>query len=139
MDNREGLIVDACVVRATGTGEREAAVGLVAALPAGPLTIGADKLYDTRGFVATMRDLGVTPHIAQKDDSAIDGRTTRHPGYAISQRLRKRIEEIFGWMKTVGGLRKLRHRGGALVNWQFLFTATVYNLVRLRNARAQAA
>jgi transposase len=137
MDNREGLIVDACVVPATGTGEREAATGLIAALPEGQVTVGADKLYDTRGFVDTMRDLGVTPHVAQKETSAIDRRTTRHAGYAISQRLRKRIEEIFGWMKTVGGLRKLRHRGGALVNWQFLFTAAVYNLVRLRNLQAQ--
>lgn len=139
MDNREGLIVDACVVRATGTGEREAAVGLVAALPEGHITLGTDKLYDTHEFVETMRSLGVTPHVAQKEASAIDSRTTRHAGYAISQRLRKRIEEIFGWMKTVGGLRKLRHRGGALVNWQFLFTAAVYNLVRLRNLRAHAA
>jgi transposase len=139
MDNREGLIVDACVVPATGTGEREAATGLIAALPEGPVTVGADKLYDTRGFVDTMRNWGVTPHVAQKEASAIDRRTTRHAGYAISQRWRKRIEEIFGWMKTVGGLRKLRHRGGALVNWQFLFTAAVYNLVRLRNLHPQTA
>ena len=138
MDNREGLIVDACVVPATGTGEREAASSLVAALPEGRVTVGADKLYDSRAFVATMRALGVTPHVAQKGPSALDGRTTRHAGYAISQRVRKRIEEIFGWMKTVGGLRKLRHRGGARVNWQFLFTAAVYNLVRLRNLQAHA-
>jgi transposase len=138
MDNREGLIVDACVVPATGTGEREAATSLVAALPEGHATVGADKLYDTRGFVDTMRDLGVTAHVAQKEASAIDRRTTRHAGYAISQRLRKRIEEIFGWMKSVGGLRKLRHRGGARVNWQFLFTAAVYNLVRLRNLQRHA-
>jgi len=139
MDNREGLIVNACVVPATGTGEREAATSLVAALPEGHATVGGDKLYDTRAFVNTMRDLGVTPHVAQKEASAIDHRTTRHAGYAISQRLRKRIEEIFGWMKTVGGLRKLRHRGGARVNWQFLFTAAVYNLVRLRNLQTQSA
>jgi transposase len=137
MDNRQGLIVDACVVPATGTAEREAATGLVAALPDGHATVGADKLYDTVAFVETMRELGVTPHVAQKEASAIDHRTTRHAGYAISQRVRKRIEEIFGWMKTVGGLRKLRHRGGALVNWQFLFTAAVYNLVRLRNLKHQ--
>ena len=103
MDNRQGLIVDACVVPATGTGERDAAISLVAALPERHATVGADKLYDTRGFVDTMRDLGVTPHVAQKEASAIDSRTTRHVGYAISQRVRKRIEEIFGWMKTVGG------------------------------------
>src|SRR5262249_13522106 len=98
-----------------------------------------DKLYDTREFVETMRDFGVTPHVAQKEASAIDGRTTRHAGYAISQRLRKRIEEIFGRMKTGGGLRKLRHRGGALVNWQFLLPAAVYNLLRLRNLQPQGA
>jgi IS5 family transposase len=127
------------VVPATGTGEREAASSLIAGLPARHATIGADKLYDTRGFVNTTRNLCVTPHVAQKQASAIDCRTTRHAGYAISQRLRKRIEEIFGWMKTVGGLRKVRHRGGGLVNWQFLFTAAVYNLVRLRNLQGQAS
>jgi IS5 family transposase len=104
-------------------------------LPArGRITLGADKLYDTRAFVAEMRSLGVTPHVAQhtnKRRSAIDGRTTRHPGYGVSQRIRKRIEEGFGWIKTVGGMRKTRHRGTDRVGWQFILTAAAYNLVRI--------
>jgi hypothetical protein len=93
--------------------------------------------YDTHGFVETLRTLEATPHIAQKRNSrTLDARTTRHPGYAISQRTRKRIEEVFGWMKTVGGLRKLRHRGGGRVNWQFLLAAAAYNLVRMRTLEA---
>jgi transposase len=139
MDNRHGLVVDACVVHATGTGEREAATGLLAALPPGDATVGADKAYDTYDWVASTRQLGITPHVAQKPYSAIDGRTTRHAGYAVSQRVRKRVEEIFGWMKTVGGMRKLRHRGGDRVEWQFLFVAAAYNLVRLRTLSAEAA
>jgi IS5 family transposase len=139
MDNRHGLIVDACVMHATGTAERDAATGLLAALPAGHATVGADKLYDTYAWVATTRQFGITPHVAQKPHSAIDRRTTRHPGYEVSQRVRKRVEEIFGWMKTIGGLRKLRHRGGARVEWQFLFVAAAYNLVRLRNLPARPA
>ncbi len=139
MDNRHGLVVDACVVHATGTGECAAALGLLAALPPREATVGADKAYDTRGWVAEARQLGVTPHVAQKQRSAIDGRTTRHPGYAVSQRVRKRVEEIFGWMKTVGGLRKLRHRGGDRVEWHFLFVAAAYNLVRLRNLPTETA
>ena len=84
-----------------------------------------------------MRELGVTPHVAQKRrGSAIDGRTTRHPGYAISQRKRKLVEQVWGWMKTVGGLRKLRHRGGALVDWMLTFTAAAFNLVRMRTLQA---
>ena len=139
MENRHGLVVDACVESATGTAERDAATGLLAALPMRDATVGADKLYDTHDWVATMRQLGITPHVAQKPQTAIDGRTTRHPGYALSQCRRKRVEEIFGWMKTIGGLRKLRHRGGARVEWQFLFVAAVYNLVRLRTLSAAAA
>lgn len=138
MDNRHGLIADACVQHATGTAEREAATALLAAVPSGG-TVGADKLYDTADWVATTRQQGITPHVAQKPHSAIDRRTTRHPGYVVSQRLRKRVEEIFGWMKTVGGLRKLRHRGRDRVAWHFLFVATAYNLVRLRNLPARAA
>ena len=137
MENRHGFVVDACVVPATGTGEREAALGLVAGLPPRRITVAADKGYDTRGFVETLRQLDATPHIARKIRSAIDQRTTRHRGYEVSQRARKRIEEIFGWMKTVGGLR-LRHRGGDRVNWQFLFVAAVYNLVRMRTLAARA-
>jgi transposase len=131
MENRSGLVVDACVVPATGTGERDAALSLVASLPSRRITVGADKGYDTRGFVETLRLMEATPHIARKSRSAVDHRTTRHAGYDISQRVRKRVEEIFGWMKTVGALRKLHHRGGARVNWQFLFVAAAYNLVRL--------
>jgi IS5 family transposase len=136
MENRHGLVVDACVVPATGTGERDAATSLLASLPPRRVTIGGDKAYDTHGFVQVARELQATPHVAQKHRSAIDARTTRHAGYALSQRARKRIEEVFGWMKTIGGLRKLRHRGGARVDWQFLFTAAVYNLVRMRNLAA---
>jgi transposase len=137
MENRHGLVVDACVVPATGTGERDAATSLVAALPRPRVTIGGDKGYDTRGFVASLRALGATPHIAaQTGRHTVDRRTTRHPGYDVSQRVRKRIEEVFGWMKTVGGMRKLKHRGGERVNWQFLFTAAAYNLVRMRTLMA---
>ena len=133
MENRHGLVVDACVVPATGTGERDAATSLIAGLPHRRVTIGGDKGYDTRRFAATLRALEATPHLAQKQNSrTLDGRTTRHAGYAISQRVRKRIEEVFGWMKTVGGLRKLRHRGGGRVNWQFLLAAAAYNMVRMR-------
>jgi transposase len=137
MENRHGLVVDACVVPATGIGEREAATSLVAGLPAHRVTIGGDKGYDTRSFVDSLRALEATPHVALKTKSrTLDRRTTRHPGYAISQRARKRIEEVFGWMKTVGGLRKLRHRGGRRVNWQFLLAAAAYNLVRMRTLEA---
>jgi len=132
MENRHGLVVDACVVTASGTAERDAATDLLQAWPARPATVGGDKAYDTRAWVETARALGVTPHVAQAPRSAIDGRTTRHRGYHASQRHRKRIEEVFGWMKTIGGLRKLRHRGTEKVEWQFLFVAAVYNLVRLR-------
>jgi len=132
MENGHGLIVDACVVHASGTAEQDAATDLLQALPSRPATVAGDKAYDRRAWVETARAIGVVPHVAQASRSAIDGRTTRHPGYALSQRHRKRIEEIFGWMKTIGGLRKLRHRGTAKVEWQFLFVAAVYNLVRLR-------
>jgi transposase len=137
MENRGGLVVDACVVPATGTGERDAALSLIASLPPRRVTVGGDKGYDTRGFVETLRQLEVTPHIALKKTSrTLDRRTTRHVGYDISQRARKRIEEVFGWMKTVGGLRKLRRRGGGRVNWQFLLAAAAYNLVRMRSLEA---
>ncbi|MDP9324510.1 MAG: IS5 family transposase [Acidobacteriota bacterium] len=137
MENRHGLVVDACVVPATGTGEREAAVSLIASLPPGYRTVGGDKGYDTRGFVTTLRALGVTPHIAaHATRHTVDRRTTRHVGYGVSQRARKRIEEVFGWMKTVGGMRKLKHRGGERVNWQFLLAAAAYNLVRMRSLMA---
>jgi len=109
-------------------------------LPPGAKTVGGDKGFDQRRFVDAVRAAGVTPHVAAKTKySAIDGRTTRHPGYAVSQRIRKRIEEVFGWMKTVGLLRKLRHRGVARVNWIFVFTAAAYNLVRMRTLAARPA
>lgn len=135
MENRSGLIVDTMVTPATGTAEREAALAMMGRQPGGHrATLGADKAYDTKDFVADLRDLNVTPHVAQNTSnrrSAIDGRTTRHPGYALSQRIRKRIEEGFGWMKTCGGLRKTRHRGQPRVDWVFTLTATACNLVRL--------
>ena len=101
-------------------------------------TVAGDKNYDVASFVADVRELAITPHVAQKANSAIDGRTTRHAGYAISQQKRKLVEQVFGWMKTVGGLRKLRHRGGELVDWIVTFTAAAYNLVRLRTLLAGA-
>jgi transposase len=140
MENRNGLVVDARLTRATGTAERDTAVTMLGALPPGRrITVGADKLFDTADFVAEMRRLNVTPHVAQHTSgrrSAIDQRTTRHAGYAISLRIRKRIEEAFGWMKTVGVMRKTRHRGTARVGWQFTLTAAAYNLVRLPNLLA---
>ncbi len=143
MENRHGLAVAGCVTRATGRGERAAALELIGALePRGRVTLGADKAYDTRDFVQAVRLLRVTPHVAQNTTaraSAIDERTTRHEGYAISQQKRKRIEEIFGWLKTIGLLRKTRHRGRARVGWMFIFGLAVYNLVRLRNLATQTA
>jgi transposase len=140
MENRNGLAVDVAVLPATGTAEREAAIEMLAARPdTGRITLGGDKHYDTQDFVAQLRELEVTPHVAQNDTnrrSAIDGRTTHHAGYALSQQKRKRIEEIFGWLKTVGGLRKLRHRGHERVTWMFTFAVAVYNLVRIRNLEA---
>jgi transposase len=139
MDNRHGLVVNAQATPAAGTAERDTAVELTTALPAG-VTLGADKGYDTRAFVEALRSLGVTPHVAQNTSnrsSAIDGRTTRHPGYLVSQQKRKLIEEIFGWLKTVGLMRKLRHRGVRRVDWLFTFATAVYNLVRIRNLTAQ--
>lgn len=137
MENRNGLIVNAQVTPATGTAEREAAVVMVEEIPGDKrVTLGADKNYDTQQFVADMRERNVTPHVAQNTSgrsSAIDARTTRHAGYQISQQRRKRVEEGFGWMKTVGLLRKLRHRGAEKVGWMFTFTAAIYNLVRIRN------
>ena len=138
-DNRHGLIVDTETTHATGTAERDAARAMSRDLPWGHRrTLGGDKNYDTREFVATLRDDGVTPHVAQNDThrrSAIDARTTRHPGYVISQRKRKLVEQGFGWMKTVGTMRKLRHRGVALARWAFTFNSAAYDLVRMRRLR----
>jgi len=124
---------------ASGTTERAAALALLGQ-PRKRVTLAADKAYDTKEFVANLRERRVTPHVAQNDKrrggSAIDGRTTRHPGYAVSQQKRKRVEEIFGWLKTVGLLRKTRHRGLELVGWIFQFATAAYNLVRIRNLSA---
>ena len=135
MENRNGLVADVQVLPATGTAEREAALMMIGSLKGtGAVTVSGDKGYDTKQFVAECRQMNATPHVAQKVRySAIDGRTTRHAGYAISQQKRKRVEEIFGWIKTVGGMRKLRHRGLELVSWMFTFAAAAYNLVRIRN------
>ena len=139
LDNRHGLVANVCVTAATGVAEREAAL-LLLTVAADAATVGGDKGFDVPSFVAGTRARGVTPHVAKKvKGSAIDGRTTRHPGYAISQRKRKLIEQVFGWMKTVGGLRKLRHRGGELVDWIVTFTAAAYNLIRLRTLLARPA
>jgi transposase len=141
VENRNGLVVNTRVTQATGTAEREAALVMAGEI-GGPATIGGDKNFDTKDFVHGCRVLDVTPHVAQNDtnrSSAIDGRTTRHPGYSVSQKKRKRIEEVFGWMKTVGLMRKTRHRGTDLVGWMFLFGAAAYNLVRMRNLCAATA
>jgi transposase len=143
-DNRHGFIVDTAVTDATGTAERDAAITMLGELPLTTRrpTVGADKNYDTRAWVAAVRAMGITPHVAQSTryrSSAIDRRTTRHPGYALSERCRKKVEQPFGWMKTVGLLRKLRHRGGRLVDWIVSFTAAAYNLVRWRTLAARIA
>jgi hypothetical protein len=131
------LIVEAEVFQANGTVERDAALVMLEKFPGTkPVTVGGDKGFDTRGFVAECRHLRVT-HVAQNHarlgGSALDGRTTRHPGYAISQRKRKRIEECFGWLKTIALMRKMRHRGVCKVDWIFTFACAAYNLVRMRN------
>jgi transposase len=138
IENRNGLVVDTELLQCNGTAERDAAT-LMAERVDGTerITVAADKAYDTKDFVSEMRGMNVTPHVSQNikrpGGSAIDGRTTRHEGYQVSQRKRKRIEEVFGWIKTVGTLRKTRHRGLETVRWVFTFTATAYNLVRMRN------
>jgi Transposase DDE domain len=136
MENRNGLVVGVVTTRASGYAERLAVLALIephAERPQ-PITLGADKGDDTSDFVIELREKAVTPHVAQNQNgrrSAIDSRTTHHPGYAISQRIRKRIEEAFGWAKTVAGLRKMRHRGLPKVNWQFTLAMAAYDLTRL--------
>jgi transposase len=141
VENRNGLIVDAEVFQANGTAERDAALVMLEKLPGiQAVTVGGDKGFDTRGFVEECRNLRVTPHVAQNHarpgGSAIDGRTTRHAGYALSQRKRKRIEECFGWLKTIALMRKVRHRGVCKVHWIFTLACAAYNLVRMRNLSA---
>jgi transposase len=136
MENRHGLLVDACLTLADGHAERVAALHMIEPRADRPtaITLGADKAYDAEDFVNELRSMKVTPHVAQNTSgrsSAIDGRTTRHGGYAISQRIRKRIEEAFGWIKTVAGQEKTRFRGRDRVAWAFTLAAAAYNLVRL--------
>jgi transposase len=138
IENRHGLVVDAELLQCNGTAERDAALLMVERVEGNErITVAADKGYDTRDFVNEMRGMNATPHVAQNEKrpggSAIDGRTTRHEGYRISQQKRKRIEEVFGWLKTVGMMRKTRHRGLPKVTWMFTFAAAAYNLVRMQN------
>lgn len=136
MENRNGLVVKTRVTHATGTAEREAALEMLRRQHRSKITLGADKGYDAAQFIEDLRTIGVTPHIAQNRigrRSAIDARTTRHQGYDISQRKRKRVEEIFGWGKVVGPVRKVHVRGLRLVDDLFCWTASAFNLLRMRN------
>jgi transposase len=143
MENRQGLVVNTRLTQATGTAEREAALALLRERPGRQrVTLGGDKNYDTHAFVQDLRAGQVTPHVAQHTTnraSAIDGRTTRHPGDTVSQQKRTRVEEIFGWLKTVGLLRNVKLRGVQRVGWLFTFAAAAYNLVRIRNLVEAAA
>ena len=150
MENRNGLIVGAEVMRATGTAEREAALLLIDRLkpPSRRATLGADKLYDAAAFIEALRSRKVTPHVAVNGavsktgkvrKTSVDGRTTRHRGYAVSQCIRKRIEEGFGWGKTIAGLRKVKLRGLQKVRGLFTFAMAAYNLIRIPKLMAAAA
>lgn len=142
MENRNGLLVGTRVTLADGTAERDAALGMAKKLAGRQrVTLGGDKNYDTRDFVCELRRMNVTPHVAQNNtnrSSAIDGRTTRHAGYALSQQKRKRVEQSFAWMKMIGLLRKVKLRGREKVAWLFTFVAAAYNLIRLQRLQAQA-
>ncbi len=136
MENRHGLLVDACLTPADGHAERVAALHMIEPRADRPraITLGGDKGYDAQDFINELRSMKVTPHVAQNTNgrrSAIDRRTTRHGGYAVSQRIRKRIEEAFGWIKTIAGQEKTKYRGRDRVGWAFTFAAAAYNLVRL--------
>ena len=136
MENRHGLLVDTCLTPADGHAERVAALAMIEPRADRPraITLGADKASDAEDFVNELRSMTVTPHVAQNTSgrsSAIDARTTRHGGYAVSQRVRKRIEEAFGWIKTVARQEKTKFRGRGRVGWAFTFAAAAYNLVRL--------
>jgi len=143
MENRHGLFVDTRLTAASGHAERLAGLDMIEPRADRPhaITLGGDKNFDTRDFVMELREMNVTPHVAQNTSrsSAIDGRTTRHPGYAVSQRIRKRIEEGFGWMKTIGGMRKTKYRGLEKVGWSFTLAAAAYNLIRLPKLMAKPA
>ncbi len=141
IETRNGLVVDAELLQANGTAERDAALLMAERIPGdGRVTMAGDKGYDTKDFVAELRHMNVTPHVAQNASgnrrSAIDARTTRHAGYAISQRRRKIVEEFFGWLKTVAGQRKTKYRGLWRVGWAFTLAAAAYNLVRMRSLLA---
>ena len=142
MENRNGLAVGGIATLATGTAERKAALALIdrACGSTRRITLGADKAYDVAAFVAALRARSVSPHIAidghvrvtgKPRKTSVDGRVTRHSGYSVSQRCRKRIEEVFGWIKSSAGFRKTRHRGTERVGWMFTLNAAAYNLVRL--------
>ena len=143
IENRSCLVIDTRTTHASGTAEREAAVAMIAAIPGQHrITVGCDKAYDTTDFVADVRGLSATAHVTQNDKarrSAIDGRTTRHWGYQVSLLVRKRIEETFGWMKTIGGQRKTRYRGTPRVGWMFTLSAAAYDLIRLPKLLGGAA
>jgi len=142
MEKRNGLAINGRLTVASSRSEREAAEEMVRDIPGTRrITLGGDKAYDVCQFVDTLRDLTVSPHIAGKNAtySMIDGRTTRHAGYDLSQKKRKRVEEIFGWLKTIGLMRKTRHRGRARVGWMFMFTLATYNILRMRNLLASTA
>jgi len=142
MENRNGLLLQTFLTEANGRAEREAALLMAEAVPPGKrVTMGGDKNYDTREFVRELRGMNITPHVTQNTSnrrSAIDERTTRHAGYEVSQRKRKRVEQSFGWMKMVGMLKKVKLRGIDKVGWLFTFTGAAYNLCRLRNLMARA-
>ena len=144
-ENRHGFIVDTAVTTASGIAERDAAIAMLGELPLTRrrITVAADKAYDVRAWVTAVRRMNITPHVAQNEfayaGGAIDARTTRHAGYRLSHRKRKLVEQAFGWLKTVALFRKLRHRGGRLIDWQFSFGAAAYNLVRWRTLVAQRA
>lgn len=142
-ENRNGLVVDTELALAGGTAERESALEMIDRIEGQhPITVAGDKAYDTKDFVRQAREKGATPHVAQNTNrpggSALDARTTRHPGYPVSQRKRKLVEEFFGWLKTVAGQRKTKYRGLWRVGWIFTFAAAAYNLVRMRNLQASA-
>ncbi|NGM24144.1 IS5 family transposase [Roseomonas stagni] len=143
MENRHGLVVAATTTRATGTADRDAGKTMMAGLDRAPRsTLGADKNYDTRNFVEALRDLGVTPHVAQHTNgrrSAVAGQNTRHPGYAASQRIRKRIEEVFGWGKEIGSMRRTLRRGLERVGWSFTLRVAAYHPIRLLKLLAAPA
>jgi transposase len=142
VENRNGLIAAAMTTQADGRAERDAALLMLYELTkkrSGRITTGADKAYDTRDFVSTVRELGVTPHVARRQHGAIDERTSRHPGYAISLSKRWLVEKPFAWLKQIGPLTKVKLRGLAKVDWLFVFSCAAFNLIRIPKLRAQSA